>query len=90
MEKFEIIPGGKILDQVVGYGALAVKGVLRVAAAVAMRYPREPFASHGDHFNHPLDMPVAPVTDWPSTERRAVLSYPFDSEGTPVEESYGT
>lgn len=22
-------------------------------------------ASHGDHFEHPLDEPVEPVTDWP-------------------------
>jgi hypothetical protein len=34
-----------------------------------MMAPNAPFASHGDHFNHPLDTPVAPVTnaDFPGT-----------------------
>lgn len=29
--------------------------------------PEEPFASHGDHFIHPLDEPIEPVvaSDWP-------------------------
>lgn len=28
------------------------------------------FASHGDHlFEHPLDSPIEPVTDWPEYEQ---------------------
>lgn len=48
MEKFN--PGGEILHKAVGYGALAVKSLVRVVAAIAMRYPKEPFATHGEHF----------------------------------------
>lgn len=30
---------------------------------------RDPLATHGDHmFEHPLDMPVQPVVDWPGQQ----------------------
>lgn len=39
--------------------------IKRVAKVIGGLFCMHQLASHGDHFQHPLDTPLEPVTDWP-------------------------
>lgn len=40
--------------------------IVKIAKGIGNLFVMHQLASHGDHsFEHPLDTPIEPVTDWP-------------------------
>lgn len=58
--------------------------ITRVAKCITRLFSMHQLASHGDHFDHPLDTPIEPVTSLPGQpEYESAGSYYFRQDIPP-------